>query len=119
MNTQSIEIGGSQYQIKFGFAANYFLTKKWKVKTLSQVGERIAKKLNFQEGKEPDVDQLAALGDLIHAGIMAVNKNVKITRDDCVDFVLTHPSDLMPIIELYMASMPQSPDPEKNVNRVT
>lgn len=118
MNTHTIEIDGADYEIKFGFAANFILTKKWKVKTLTQVGEKIASKLNFKEETEPDADQLAALGDLIHAGILAKSKNAKLTRDDCVDFILSNPEQMGSIIELYVGSMPKSPEPGKNVKRV-
>lgn len=115
MNKRLLEVQGVKYAVKFGFAANRILANKWKCKTLGEIGAKITKRLNFKEGTEPTFDQLAYLGDLIHAGILSQTPNAEITAGDVMDAIMEHPAELTELLKLYIDSMPK-PEAAKKPN---
>ena len=114
MNNTTISINGEVYKVKFGFLANKILAKRWGLKTLSEIGNTIAGKLNFKENEEPTLEQLEAIGELIYAGVLSVHTDEAIGPDDVVDALLKDTDKLQELIQLYIDSMPKA-EPSKNV----
>lgn len=117
MNTTSLKINKNDYTIKFGFAAQRILAKEWNLKTLGEIGAKIASKLTFKEGVEPTLDQFSAIGDLVMSGILSMHPDANVTSDDVVDALLQNTNKLTEIIQLYSESMPK-PEKSKNVKPV-
>ena len=114
MNTESIRINEKDYLVKFGFGANRVLAKKWGLKTLSEIGNKINKQLNFKENQEPTFEQFETIGELVLSGILNYTPEAKVKTDDVVDALLQDIPLLQRLVQLYIDSMPKG-DESKNV----
>ena len=117
MNTKTIKIDNTEYTIKFGFAANRILAQKWKLKTLGQIGTKLAQVFNFKKGAEPTIEQFVAMADLVLAGVLSVQPDAKVTNDDVCNMFFEDVDSMAEIITLYAESMPKPPEKSKNVKR--
>lgn len=117
MNTQKITINQTEYTVKFGFAANRILAKIWKLKTLGEIGNKLAKTFKFKKGAEPTIEQLVGMGDLVLAGILSVQPDAQITNDDVCNSFFEDFDTVTKIVLLYGESMPKPPEQLKNVKR--
>jgi len=108
-----ITINKKNYAVKFGFGALKILCKKWNEKTIGGLDKHF-QKLNFGDGKEPELDQWDLIGDLALSGLEYANKDISFTSDEIVDVLFAQPDKLTELIELFAASAPKNekPDPE-------
>lgn len=117
MNTQTITISGVDYDVKFGIKSNIILGKEWKVNKLSQIGKKLAS-LQFKEGAEPTMQQLAIMADLVLSGIKSKQPDAKVDTDDVFEFIVNNAEQSAKLMELYAASLPnEKVQKSKNVKR--
>ena len=107
-----IEINNTEYPIKFGYGANKILARKWKLKTMGEIGAAVSKRFSFKKNVEPTFQQWDYIGDLIHSGILYETPTAKVTPDELVDYLMLKPEKLLEIFNLYSDSIPQ-PDGAK------
>lgn len=117
MNRITIKIENTDYPIKFGFGANRILAECWGLKTLGQVGLKLSKTFDFDEKKEPTIEQFTALGEFVLSGILNVSPDAAVDADDVADAIMQDVGKMSDIIKLYSDSIPKISGKPKNVKR--
>tara|TARA_B100000809_G_C14910900_1_gene449782 strand:+ start:29 stop:373 length:345 start_codon:yes stop_codon:yes gene_type:complete len=102
-----ININKKNYTLKFGFGALKILCKKWNEKTIGGLDKHF-QKLNFADGKEPELDQWDLIGDLALSGLEYANKEVVFSSDEIVDVLFAQPQKLTELIEAFATSLPNN-----------
>ena len=102
-----ITVNKIEYPIHFGYGANKILARKWKLKTMGEIGAAVSKRFSFKKNQEPTFTQWDYIGDLVHSGILHKTPTAKVTPNELVDYLMLKPDKLLEIFNLYSDSLPK------------
>jgi len=121
--TLFIQVLGTKYALRFGYAALRQLGVLWQVDGLQDVFSRLGKLGELSDGKL-NFEALDLIGDIALAAIDATGVDHELNREVLVDHFITHNDDLMAVVDAFVKSMPQgdtakkkNPAPRKKVNK--
>ena len=105
--TLFIEVQGTRYGLKFGYAALRQLGVLLKLNDLQEVFSRLGKLGELANGKL-NFESLDLIGDIALASILASDSQATLSREDLITHFLAHNDDMMQVINQFVASMPQA-----------
>lgn len=111
--SNSIEIKGTKYPVKFGYGAFRILGEMWGEKGVQSVSKKFQDIFNGS-GEEISFEQTDMLGDLVIAGVENAQPEITLPfdRDDAAQEVLFSEDKLTAIMHAFTESFPKSGNPK-------
>lgn len=112
--TATIDVQGTVYDLRFGYASLKALCVLWKTNDLNTVFSCLGKLGDAGDGTL-STDKIDTMADLIYAAIIASDKDAahNIDSDAVADAILKDMETATAILQLFVESLPQAPASKK------